>query len=173
MCIRYDDCTVEPGSVERYPTSRRGLNIVGFIGKDFLEDVRCQRRQWMWKVCQKVEMWPMNTIWKGRQRYTLEGARIPWLGAGAGGFHWVLSAGKKAWQLLSGQVRKLPGGGDLNNGWDHISPGQPFGALVAPCGWWTGVSEKTEDHRCKTAFFLGPQSTDELTLRCPNAHSKL
>lgn len=55
MCMRYDDYTVEPGSVRRYLTPRRGLDNVGFIGEDFL-DVRCQRRQQMLKVRQKVEM---------------------------------------------------------------------------------------------------------------------
>lgn len=35
--------------------------------------------------------------------------------------------------------QELPGGGGFNNGWDDVSPGQPFRALVLPHGSWTGV----------------------------------
>lgn len=171
MCIGYNDSTVEPGSVKRYLTPRRGLDNVGFIGKDFLEDVRCQRRQQMYKVCQKVEMWPMNTIWKGRQRYALEGVWIPRIGGGASTEFWV-------------QVRKhgscclVESGSFLEEViWimDETTSlqGNPSGPWLCPVDGGQVSGEKTEDHRRKIAFFLGPQSTAELTLRCPNAHSKL
>lgn len=51
--------------------------------------------------------------------------------------------------------------------------GNPSGPWLCPVDGGQVSGEKTEDHRRKIAFFLGPQSTAELTLRCPNAHSKL